>query len=195
MLRVGLTGGIGSGKSTASRVFVSLGIPVYDSDSRAKALMNGDPELVSQIKSAFGQGAYGPEGLDRSYMASRVFSDKTALARLNSLVHPAVMRDFDRWAAGRQAPYVILESAIIFEAGLAPQLDRVITVSAPMEERLDRAVRRDGTEPEKVRARMTHQMSDAEREAKADFVLDNADSALLTPQILELHARLTDAAK
>lgn len=190
MLRVGLTGGIGSGKSTAARIFEALGVPVYVSDDRAKALMNGDEELISQIKAEFGDEAYLNGALDRSRMAALAFSDKGALARLNAIAHPAVLADFDLWARVQNAPYVVMESAIIFEAGIAPLLDYVITVSAPVEERLDRAVRRDGSDPEGIRRRMGSQMSDSEREARADFTLDNSDEALLLPRIIEIHEKL-----
>lgn len=198
MLRIGLTGGIGSGKSTASRVFAALGIPVYDSDSRAKALMGSDPALMDEIRREFGAQAYGAEGLDRQYLASKVFSDKHALARLNGIVHPALGRDFAAWADGYAAagevPYVVMEAAILFEGGFDAGVDYSVTVSAPLEERVARAVLRDGSEPEQVRARVGNQMDDAERESRSDYVLGNADGELLLPQIIELHARLLELA-
>lgn len=187
-IKVGVTGGIGSGKSTVCRVFSMLGVPVYDSDSRARELMNSDPALVYAIKQAFGGNAYLGGRLDRSYLAGKVFSDSSALKKLDSIVHPAVMRDFDTWASRQETPYVILESAIIFEAGLRGRLDRVVTVSAPEELRVERVMARDGSDREQIRARMANQMTDPEREGQADYVIRNDEKSLVWEQVLELDA-------
>lgn len=189
IVKAGVTGGIGSGKSTVCRMFGLLGVPVYDSDRRAKELMSEDRELIDGIKRFFGESSYNGDEPDRAFLAEKVFRDKFALDTLNSLVHPAVMRDFHDWAAlaeNRRAGYVILESAIIFDAGLAGQLDAVITVSAPEELRIGRVIARDNTCRTKVEARMASQMSDTERESLADHVIRNDEQTLVWPQVLEL---------
>lgn len=189
MLRIGLTGGMGSGKSTVARLFAMLGAPVYEADSEAKRLMNASPELIAGIRRTFGDRSYVGGSLDRGYIASRVFNDKTLLHQLNSMVHPAVGADFEMWAAEREAdgfPYAVQESAILFESGFDRLMDYTVTVSAPIELRLCRAVARDGSEPSRVRERMANQMDDRERESRADYVIANGESDLLMPQVLEL---------
>ncbi len=189
MLRIGLTGGIGSGKSTVSRMFAALGIPVYDADTAAKQLMNTSSELRGRIVGLLGAQAYKGGTLDRAFVASRVFSDKALLHGLNSIVHPAVIEDFKEWARQKESegsPYVIHESAILFESGMNVLTDRVVTVSAPVEVRIKRAAARDGSDPGKVRARMANQMEDAGRESRADYVIHSGESDILMPQVLEL---------
>ena len=194
-LKIGITGGIGSGKSTVCRVFAALGVPVYDSDARAKALMESDPTLREQISTLLGEEAYAEGRLDRAYVASRVFADAGLLTELDGIVHPAVGRDFAAWAAGQTADYVLLESAILFESGFAAQVDRTVTVSAPLEERIARTVRRDGSDEAKVRARVARQWSDAQREARADYVVRNDEQCLLMEQVLRLDKLLRDASR
>ena len=192
MAKIGVTGGIGSGKSTVCRMFGMLGVPVYDSDARAKDLMTSDAVLVGEIKDTFGENSYSQGVLNREYLAARVFSDKKNLTRLNSLVHPAVMRDFHRWSeseSGSSPGYVILESAIIIEAGLKGDLDFVITVSAPEDIRIARTMERDKSCRTKVEARILNQISDAEREKHADFVIYNDDMQMVWTQVLELDRR------
>lgn len=189
MLRIGLTGGIGSGKSTVSRMFAVLGAPVYDSDSAAKRLMGSSPDLISRIVGLFGREAYRGGILDRAYLAARVFADKDSLRELNAVVHPAVAADFRKWASDREAegcPYIIHESAILFESGLGGAMDYTVTVSAPVEVRVGRAVLRDATDPEKVRARIANQMDDTERESLADYVIRSGEGDILMPQVMEL---------
>lgn len=189
MLRIGLTGGIGSGKSTVSRMFATLGIPVYDADSSAKRLMNGSGELKARIIGIFGAEAYDEGTLDRAYIASRVFSNKVLLAELNAVVHPAVTDDFLKWVADRESdgfPYVMHESAILFESGISKLMDRTVTVSSPVGIRVARAAERDGSNPEAVRARIANQMDDAERETRADYIIRSGEHDLLMPQVLEL---------
>ena len=131
MIKIGITGGIGSGKSTVCRAFAQLGVPVYDSDSRARRLMNEDVALKAAVSGLFGDGAYDADGLNRKYVAGRIFSDGTLRERLNAVVHPAVAEDFARWAERQQGPYVIEEAAILFESGAYRQMDKVVTVTAP----------------------------------------------------------------
>lgn len=194
-IKVGVTGGIGSGKSTVCRLFAVLGAPVYDSDARARELMEGDVSLAEQIAGVFGPEAY-PEGKpDRAFLAAKVFGDKAALATLNSLVHPAVIRDFIRWAEEQEHPYVVMESAIIFEAGLAGHLDYTVTVSAPQEQRIERAMARDNACRMKVEARIANQMDDGRREELADYVIRNEEQDVLWPQVVELDAVFRRAAE
>lgn len=189
MLRIGLTGGIGSGKSTVARIFATLGVPVYDTDAAAKRLMNDSPKLKAKIIGLFGPCAYKDDALDRSFIAARVFSDKAQLHTLNSVVHPAVIGDFNKWASAREAEgcaYVIHESAILFESGLGELVDYTVTVASPVELRVMRAVGRDRSDPDSVRARIANQMDDAKRESLADYVIYNGERDLLVLQVLKL---------
>lgn len=190
MLRIGITGGIGSGKTTVCHVFERLGVSVYDSDSRARALMNSAPQIVSPIKDIFGAEAYAGGKLNAAYIASKVFTDKSLLARLNGVVHPAVMEDFEQWAqrCGRSgARYVIQESAILFESGFDRSMDYSVCVSAPLDLRIARTAARSGMSADAVRERMANQMDDREREERADYVICNGASDMILPRIIELH--------
>ena len=154
MIRVGVTGGIGSGKSTVCRLFAERGVPVYDSDSEAKRLMGEDPSLRAALVEAFGDETFRDGVLNRRYLAATVFGDRRALARLEALVHPCVKRDFERWAAERTAePYVVLECAILYESGMDAAVDRVVAVVAPEELRLVRVNARDGASAAEIRRR------------------------------------------
>ena len=196
-LWVGLTGGIGSGKSTVCKVFSLLGIPVYGADERAKWLMANDPSLKAQISSTFGPNAYSPEGvLNREFLAAAVFSNPTQLAALNALVHPAVALDFATWASQQAAPYLIKEAALLFETGAAQQLDYVINVSSPLKIRMARVLFRDSHRSEaQVNQIIDQQLPDEEKNERADFTIKNADNKLILPQILALHAQLSMATK
>lgn len=193
MARAGLTGGIGSGKSIVCRVFATLGIPVYDSDSMARRLMDSDRGLISRIEGLLGPGSYNGGRLDRAYVASRIFGDETIRHRLNAIVHPAVTADFIRWSERMEAggaPYTIVESAILFESGLAEAVDVSITVSAPEHIRLIRAMRRDGATAEAVEARIRSQMGDGQREALAGHVIINDGQRLVVPQVVAIDKAL-----
>ena len=199
MLRIGITGGIGSGKSIASRVFGALGVPVYDADSRARWLMEHESALRAALQAAFGSGIYGANHrLNRPLLAGTVFNDPAKLALLNHLVHPYVGTDFARWAEAQQAAghaYVLKEAALLFETGSYRQLDRVVTVSAPLVVRLARVLRRDAHRTESdVRAIMAKQLSEEEKINQADAVLVNDGTQLLLPQVLALHAAFRAAA-
>ncbi len=189
MIRIGLTGGIGSGKSTVAQLFAELGVECYDSDSRAKALMQEDPALREGLMRLFGSGVYSPEGqLDRAAVASAVFGNPERLAQLNGAVHPAVAHDWERWCAersGRDA--VILESAILFESGFDAKVDLSVTVSVPEHLRIERCMARDGVPAEAVRRRIAAQWSDEERERRADHVISNIDAATLRQQVVRLY--------
>lgn len=172
-MKVGVTGGIGSGKTTLCRLLEERGVAVYYSDSEAKRLMAEDPVLREALVAAFGEETYTDAGLNRPWLAERVFRNPEQLARLNALVHPAVMRDFHAWAEQQTSPYVILESAILFSAHLASEVDRTVAVLAPEALRLERTCRRDGADREAVRRRMAAQMSDEELAERADYTIVN----------------------
>ena len=187
MYKVGITGGIGSGKSTVCRLFEQNGIAVYDSDARAKALMAEDATLREQLVEAFGAECYNEQGLDRAYLAGRVFGDEAELQRLNGIVHPAVKEDFRRWADVQRGAYVVLESAILFESGFDTEVNTTLAVMAPMEERLRRTVERDGVDREAVRRRMEHQLSDDELHARAARTIVNLRMDYLESDVEQLH--------
>lgn len=190
MMKVGITGGIGSGKSTVCRLFAQRGVAVYDSDSEAKRLMTESVELRRRIAELFGAEAYAADGgLNRSWLAARVFTDPQALADLNAMVHPAVMADFAAWAERQSGDYVVLESAILFEAGLEHSVDRTVAVLAPLELRLERTCRRDGCDREAVRRRMAAQMDDDTLCARADYTVVNIREEDLEPTVAELDRR------
>lgn len=187
MYKVGITGGIGSGKSTVCRLFEQNGIAVYDSDARAKALMAEDATLREQLVEAFGAECYNEQGLNRAYLAGRVFGDEAELQRLNGIVHPAVKEDFRRWADAQRGAYVVLESAILFESGFDTEVNTTLAVMAPMEERLRRTVERDGVDREAVRRRMEHQLSDDELHARAARTIVNLRMDYLESDVEQLH--------
>lgn len=191
-LQIGITGGIGSGKSIICRVFTCLGISVYDADSRAKAVMTTDGILISQIKKEFGGLSYDEQGgLNRQYLAQTVFHDPDKVRILNQLVHPRVKEDYVRWLEDhKQEPYVLKEAALLYEAESYQSLDKIIVVYAPVHVRLKRVLQRDAhRNEEQVKAIMGQQMSDEEKVKRADFVILNDDSKLVLPQVLELHRR------
>ena len=190
MIKVGITGGIGSGKSTVCRLFAARGIAVYDSDSEAKRLMNDDPALRTAIRRRFGDDTYTEAGLDRAKLAATVFSDEGARADLNGLVHPAVMQDFAAWAEQQRGPYVILESAILFEAGLQGHVDYTVAVLAPAELRVQRASRRDRCDEAAIRQRMAAQLSDDELCRRADCTVVNILESDLEPAVAQIDGAL-----
>ena len=190
MLKIGLTGGIGSGKTTVARIFEVLGIPVYYADQAAKDLMNNDPDLKNKIISGFGPESYKEGQIDRAYLASKVFGDAEKLALLNSFVHPATIRDADSWMKRQTTLYAVKEAALIFEGGLEKYFDYVIGVSAPESLRLERAVQRDQTSTENVLQRMQQQMDEKEKISRCDFVIINDGRQALLPQVLQIHHTL-----
>ncbi|MBX2929269.1 MAG: dephospho-CoA kinase [Saprospiraceae bacterium] len=191
MLKVGITGGIGSGKTTVCRVFEWLGIPVYYADDRAKWLMTHDAALRQGITELFGAEAYLPDGsLNRSHIAGRAFQDSEILKKLNSLVHPAVHRDGEEWHHAQNAPYTLREAALLYESGGYRLLDKMIVVTAPAELRIQRVTTRDGTERVAVEARIAQQWPEEEKVALADYIIRNDGETALLPQILEVHRRL-----
>lgn len=194
MLRVGITGGIGSGKSIVAKVFNSLGIPVYNADTAAKRLMQEDPQLVAAIKAAFGAGAYEDGRLNRAYLADKVFRDPAQLELLNQLVHPVTIKDAANWMQQQQAPYALKEAALIFESGSQSELDFVIGVYAPKHLRIHRVMQRDGVTREAVIKRMDNQIEESLKMRLCDAVITNDDQQLVVPQVLALHEELLQKA-
>lgn len=187
MYKVGVTGGIGSGKSTVCRLFAERGIAVYDSDSQAKRLMEESDTLRAALVGAFGTECYADGRLNRRYLAARVFGDAEALARLNALVHPAVREDFRMWAERQSGPYVILESAILFEAGFENEVDTTLAVLAPAEERIKRCMERDGASREEVLRRMANQTDDDTLHRMAARTIVNIRRDYLESDVERLH--------
>ena len=194
MLKIGLTGGIGSGKSTVARLFEKLGIPVYYADVEAKRLMNSSPEIKQNIMAVFGREAYIDNTLNRKYIASVVFDNKEKLSRLNEIVHPATIRDSEAWMQRQQTVYAIKEAALIFESHVDQYLDYVIGVSAPLALRTRRIMVRDAITEEAVDSRMQNQLDEEEKMRRCHFVLLNDESRLLMPQVLVLHEKLLEIA-
>lgn len=184
--QIGITGGIGSGKSIVCRIFACLHVPVYDADLRARQLMENDPELVRDLQELFGRQAYQKGKLNRKWIASFVFGKPERLKQLNQLVHPRVGRDYRNWAALQTAPYLLKEAALMFESGSNLEMDRVITVFAPEEIRIKRVRQRDPERSEsQIRDIIARQLPEEERLAKADLILYNDDSRMVIPQVLE----------
>jgi dephospho-CoA kinase len=193
-LRIGLTGGIGSGKSTVAKVFEVLGIPVYYADEAARRIMNEDELLKQQIIQHFGPSAYKNNQLDRPYIASQVFNNKEKLELMNSLVHPATIRDAAQWMQQQTTPYVIKEAAIIFESGTQNESDYIIGVSAPASLRLLRAMKRDGSTRDQVLARMSRQIQEPIKMRLCDFIIYNDEQQAVIPQVMQLHEKLVGLA-
>lgn len=213
MLKVGITGGIGSGKSTVARVFAALGIPVYEADERAKTLIEEDPEIVRQIRVLFGDEAYLPDGkYNKTHVAEKVFRDQRLLQKLNAIVHPAVGKDFEDWASRQSSPYVIKEAAIMNRNDGSPAagrrsdgredagdrsagyqntgLDRIIVVSSPLALRIERIKNRDGRSQEQIENIIRNQKSEEEFRALADYVISNNEQEFIMEQVLQIDAEL-----
>lgn len=194
MLRIGLTGGIGSGKTTVARIFEVLGIPVYNADTAAKQLMNEDPQVKLKLLENFGEQAYKNNRLDRHWLAAEIFNNPGKLALLNSIVHPATIADAEAWMKRQSTAYAVKEAALIFESGSEKFLDYVIGVSAPQALRIKRVMHRENATEEMVMARLTRQMNEEEKIQRCDFVLINNEEELLLPQVIALHEKLLSLA-
>ncbi len=189
MLKIGLTGGIGSGKSVVANIFNVLGIPVFDADKQAKLIMEADEELMLSIQKTFGDAAYTDGKLNRPYLANIVFSNPAKLEVLNALVHPATIKAASLWMKAQVTPYVIKEAALMFEAGSASHLNYIIGVSAPQSLRIKRVMERDKVSRDQVLSRMKQQIDEAIKIRLCDFVIVNDGQSLLIPQVLELHTK------
>ncbi|MDZ4667783.1 MAG: dephospho-CoA kinase [bacterium] len=195
MLKVGITGNIGSGKSTLVRIFAQLGVPVYDADSRAKGVMVENKKLVSDITQLLGTNSYFPNGdLNRGEISQKVFNNPALLKQLNALVHPALFLDFDHWVLNQNAPYVLKEAALLIESGSNKKLDQLIVVLADEGVRLQRSMDRDKVDEAAILARMRNQMPQEEKANHAQFIIHN-NSELLIPQVLKIHQSLLFLAK
>ena len=194
-LRVGLTGGMGSGKTTVAAVFAALGIPVYSADDAAKRLMNEDESLKAQLIEKFGENTYTNGLLNRAHLAAEVFTNKDKLTLLNSIVHPATIADGEKWMQQQTTPYAIKEAAIIFESGSQRYLDYIIGVDAPVTLRIYRSMKRDHLSKEEVNARLNRQMDDAIKMKLCDFVINNNGQQAVLPQVIALHEQLLTLAR
>ncbi|MEL6831383.1 MAG: dephospho-CoA kinase [Bacteroidota bacterium] len=192
VLRVGITGGIGSGKTTTCKLFELMGIPVYYADDRAKWLMQHDKNLIAQLRDAFGDQVYNSEGqLDRAYLAGIVFNDRSQLDILNGIVHPAVRADGIAWDEEHTTtPYTLREAALLYESGIYQLLDKIITVTAPEALRIERVMQRDNVDEAAVRARIDKQWPEEKKVALADFVIHNDGQQSLIRQVYHIHQQL-----
>lgn len=195
MLKIGLTGGMGSGKTTVSQIFASLNIPVFYADNIAKTIMNDDTALKQNIINLFGNNAYENNLLNRKYIADIVFADKYKLEQLNALVHPATIAAADRWINEQTGPYVIKEAALMFEAGAAAHLDYITGVYAPQVLRLQRVMHRDNATHDDVLARMNNQIDEKIKLKLCDFVIINDEQQAVLPQVLLLHKKFLNMAR
>ncbi|WP_323787813.1 dephospho-CoA kinase [Psychroserpens sp.] len=187
MTIVGLTGGIGSGKTTVAKLFESLGIPIYIADIEAKLLMNSSSEIKRDLIELFGEEAYLNNELNKPFIADKIFNNKTYLNKMNAIVHPKVGDHFSSWLKVQRSPYVIKEVAIIFEQQLQSQYDLIISVIANKDKRLQRVISRDQSTPDKVLAIMKNQMSDIDKAKLSDFVIVNNDKSTLINQVQKIH--------
>ncbi|UCS95115.1 dephospho-CoA kinase [Echinicola marina] len=192
-LLVGITGGIGAGKSTAAKIFNILGIPVYSADDRAKWLMANDQHLIAAITKSFGTSAYNADrSLNKTFLAKEVFSDQEKTKTINQLVHPVVKTDFEDWASKQSSPYVLKEAALLFETGSYKDLDKVINISSPIKVRILRVLTRDPQRSEEqINAIIDRQLPDEKKNKLADFTIKNTDNKMLIPQVLKIHQILT----
>jgi len=191
MIKVGITGGIGSGKSTVCKVFRTLGIPIFEADPVAKELMNADPILREKLIHLFGESVYlTNQTIDRKYLSGIVFNNPSLLVQLNAIVHPAVRKSFEDWCQIQQSPYVIHEAAILFESGFYKMMDKTIAVVTDEAERIQRVMKRNTISEEQVRQRIRNQWTDEQRIKLADFVIGNNDKELIIPQIIEIDKKI-----
>ena len=187
---VGLTGGIGSGKTFVSELFSKLGVPVYISDKKAKKLMHTDKKLIHSITKLFGKKAYVNNNLNREYIASKVFTDKKLLEKLNAIVHPAVANDFNKWKAKQNSKFVIKEAAILFETGSYKTCDKIILVTAPEAIRIERVRKRDNVTERTVKDRMNNQWPDNQKKMLSDYVINNINRKETEDIVLKINESL-----
>lgn len=195
MIKVGLTGGIGSGKTTVANYFIELGVPVYFADNEAKKLMNSSTKIINKLIAKFGKEAYYNGELNRKYLASIVFHDRKKLNTINDIVHPEVLKHFRKWVKRQKADYIIQENAILFENNTASNFDYIITVTAPVEVKIERIIKRDTVTKDDVLARMNNQWDDRKKIELSDFVINNIDWDDTKQQILKLHKKLSKIRK
>lgn len=190
MIKVGLTGGIGSGKTLISEIFIRIGIPVFNADNEAKLILNTDKDVIQKVKNNFGE-IYTEKGLDRPKLASIIFNDQNALIKINSIIHPKVHEYFENWAKSQvDTKYVIEEAAILFESNAYKLLDITINIHADELIRINRVVKRDKTTVKDIKSRMQNQLSDKERIELADYTIYNNGDKMVLPQVLDIHQKI-----
>ena len=185
--KLGITGGIGSGKTSVCKVFEVLGIGVFSADREAQRIMDNDQDIINGINVVAGKDLYINGSLNRTELASIIFKDKNILMKVNSLIHPAVFENFKKWTLMQSSPYVIIEAAILFESGGTEFVDRIATVVAPVEQRIKRVIQRNKLSEEQVMDRMRNQMDDQERIKHSDFIIQNSENDMIIPSILKIH--------
>jgi len=185
--RLGVTGGIGSGKTTVCRIFRVLGVPIFMADEVARSLMNSDSDIARGINSIAEKDLYTAGELDRRELARLIFNQPDLLRKVNEVVHPAVLSNFEEWTSSMEVPYVIMEAAVLFESNADKTVDRVVSVSAPVEERISRVMGRSGMTRMEVLDRINNQLEDEEREEQSYYVINNADNEMIIPDILKIH--------
>jgi dephospho-CoA kinase len=187
VIKLGVTGGIGSGKTSVCKVFDVLGIPVFSADDEAKKVMEVDTGIILKLNAIAQKDLYSTGTLDRAALAKLIFNNRSMLEKVNSIVHPVVFSRFSEWAKKQSAPYVIMESAILFESGGWKMVDRIITVTAPVEERIERVMHRSNITREEVLERIKNQTADSEKIKQSHYVIDNSENAMIIPAILNIH--------
>ena len=187
VFKLGITGGIGSGKTSVCRVFNILGIPVFSADSEAREIMEKENGVIRRINSITGMDLYSGGSLNRKELATLIFNNHMLLEKVNSLVHPIVIDHFRRWEKEQRSPYVIMEAAILFESGASKFVDKVAVIIAPLEERLERVILRSNLTKEQVLERTRNQMNDEERVKLSDYVISNSENDMIIPEILKIH--------
>ena len=195
MQKIGVTGGIGSGKSTVCHLFKCLEIPVFNADEAGRRALAEDADVIKRVATLFGEEIILNGKPDRKKIAEIVFNNPEKLAQLNSIIHPAVRKNFGIWSAEQQAPYGVYEAAILFETGLYKQLDKTILVIAPEQLRISRVTQRDGMDEATIRVRMKNQWNDEEKRKLADFIILNDDVTPLLPQVMDIHSQLLNQGK
>jgi dephospho-CoA kinase len=189
-MKLGITGGIGSGKTSVCRVFNVLGIPVFSADAEAREIMDSDFEIIEKVKGIAGKNIYESGSLDRIELARLIFNNEDLLKQINAVVHPVIFNHFSIWEKTVSAPYVIMEAAILFESGASKLVDRKVTIVAPVEERIERVVRRNNLTREEVISRINNQMDDEGKIRLSDYVIYNSEHEMIIPSILKIHEEI-----
>jgi dephospho-CoA kinase len=194
-MKIGVTGGIGSGKTSVCRVFNVLGIPVYSADTEAKRIMSSDSYIMEKVRKIARKDVYSTGTLDRIELAKLIFNDQSILKQINKIVHPVVFENFKAWTKTIIAEYVILEAAILFESGASDVVDKTILVIAPIEERIERVIRRNNLTKDQVLDRIKNQMTDEDKIKLSDYVVSNSEHEMIIPPILNIHAEILSLIK
>ncbi|MDT8401196.1 MAG: dephospho-CoA kinase [Bacteroidales bacterium] len=195
IFRLGITGGIGSGKSTVCKIFNVLGLPVFSADDEGRIIMDSDRELRHDLNELIGEDLYTSGKLDRNKLASIIFNNNLMLKRVNSLVHPRVISRYQEWCKRQNADYVIFEAAILFEAGAEKYVDKILTVTAPLEERIHRVMGRNLMSREQVLERVKNQMQEEDMVKRSDFIISNSENEMIIPAVINIHTSILEALK